>query len=107
MALTDHVRLTTPQLRVLAHLAAGQSYQAIAEELHLSCATIAFHAARLQKRLGVSNNTALVAIAFITGLLTTDIWPPQLSGRIDIDPRYLDRAAEPARSYPALIPQRR
>lgn len=82
----DHrVQLTTPQLRVLKRLAAGRSYRDIAEELHLSCATVAFHTGRLQKRLGVTNNTALVAVALIAGLLSIDGWPPQLTGLHDID----------------------
>ena len=87
----ERVRLTTPQLRVLKRLAAGDTYQAIAEELHLSCATVAFHAARLQKRIGVSNNTALVAVALIAGLLSVDGWPPQLTGLTDIDLHHLTR----------------
>jgi DNA-binding NarL/FixJ family response regulator len=72
-------------LRVLKGVAAGATYRAIATELYLSPATIAYHADRLKKRFGVANNAALVAIALVTGLLTVDAWPPELTGLSEVD----------------------
>ena len=79
------VRLTTAELAVLRRLASGATYRTIATELFLSPATIAFHAAKLQRRLKVSNNVALVAVAICTGVLSAGAWPPELTGMAEID----------------------
>lgn len=80
-----HLRFSLSELRVLRLLAEGRTYQAIAAELYLSPATVAFHVGKLQARLRVPNNAALVAVSLVMGLLTADQWPPQLTGITDID----------------------
>jgi DNA-binding NarL/FixJ family response regulator len=79
------VRLSPDELRIVAGLAAGRTYRAIATEVGLAPATIAYHANRLQQRLGVGNNVALVAIALVTGILLPGQWPPALSGVTEVD----------------------
>lgn len=79
------LRFSTSELRVLKLLAQGHTYQAIAAQLFLSPATVAFHVGKLQARLHVPNNAALVAVSLVVGLLAADQWPPQLTGITDID----------------------
>lgn len=83
---SNKLTFSPPELRVLKRLAGGGTYRTIAAELYLSPTTIAYHADRLQKRLGVANNAALVAAAFMLGLLSLEVWPPELTGLTEVQP---------------------
>ena len=65
---TNHV-LSTRELDVLELLAQGLSNRAIAQQLHLSEATIKTHLAHIYKKLDVENRTAAVIAANTTGIL--------------------------------------
>lgn len=64
----NHV-LSTRELDVLQLLAQGLSNRAIAQQLHLSEATIKTHLAHIYKKLDVENRTAAVIAANTTGIL--------------------------------------
>lgn len=81
----SRVTFTEQELRVLQLLARGDTYQSVARNLFVSPATVAYHASRMQRQLGVSNNAALVAAAVVTGLLAARGWPLELTGVTDID----------------------
>jgi two-component system, NarL family, nitrate/nitrite response regulator NarL len=65
----EHPPLTAREYEVLALAAEGLSASAIADRLFLSPATIKTHLAHLYDKLGVSDRTAAVAVAFRRGLI--------------------------------------
>lgn len=65
----EHQPLTAREYEVLALAAEGLSASAIADRLFLSPATIKTHLAHLYDKLGVSDRTAAVAVAFRRGLI--------------------------------------
>ncbi|MFJ3231212.1 PAS domain-containing protein [Streptomyces sp. NPDC086787] len=69
--------LTAAQVRILALLAAGGSNADIAEELHLSRQTVDYHLSRLRELLGAATRPALVARAYVLGILSPQAWPPR------------------------------
>lgn len=79
------IQFTSTELELLKRLAEGKPYRSIAAELHLSPATIAYHATRLRGRLRASNNIALVASVLLLGVFVPNTWPPRLSGRTSIE----------------------
>ncbi|WP_053710951.1 PAS domain-containing protein [Streptomyces sp. NRRL B-3648] len=69
--------LTATQVRILALLAAGRSNADIAGTLHLSRQTVDYHLSRLRDRLGAATRPALVARAYVLGILSPQAWPPR------------------------------
>ncbi|MFF7755778.1 PAS domain-containing protein [Streptomyces sp. NPDC007971] len=69
--------LTAAQVRILALLAAGHSNADIAHTLHLSRQTVDYHLSRLRHLLGVATRPALVARAYVLGILSPHSWPPR------------------------------
>lgn len=65
----DRVRLTSRELEILRLLAEGLAAPRIAEELHLSPATVRSHLQNLYEKLEVSTQAAAVAAAMRQGLL--------------------------------------
>lgn len=65
----EHERLSAREQQVLAALANGQNVTAIAERLHLSPKTVSTHKARIFRKLGVDNLSALVRYALDHDLL--------------------------------------
>ncbi|MFI9802944.1 PAS domain-containing protein [Streptomyces sp. NPDC052301] len=72
-----HPPLTAAQVRILALLAAGHSNADIAGTLHLSRQTLDYHLSRLRCLLGVATRPALVARAYVLGILSPHCWPPR------------------------------
>jgi DNA-binding CsgD family transcriptional regulator len=62
-------RLTSRETQVLQHIAHGLPDRQIAESLQLSVRTVENHAARIRKKLGADNRTALVRLALRAGLI--------------------------------------
>ncbi|MFJ1609014.1 helix-turn-helix transcriptional regulator [Streptomyces sp. NPDC088253] len=73
------------EARILALAAAGCTSTHIATEVGLTADGVNYHLARLSRRWGVKNRTALVARAYVKGVLSPQAWPPAPA------------AAEPAR----------
>ncbi|WP_225827741.1 PAS domain-containing protein [Streptomyces naphthomycinicus] len=72
-----HPPLTAAQVRILSLLAAGHSNADIAGTLHLSRQTLDYHLSRLRCLLGVASRPALVARAYVLGILSPHSWPPR------------------------------
>ncbi|GAA3138295.1 PAS domain-containing protein [Streptomyces echinatus] len=72
-----HPPLTAAQVRILALLAAGHSNADIAEALRLSRQTVDYHLSRLRHLLGGATRPALVARAYVLGILSPHTWPPR------------------------------
>lgn len=72
-----HPPLTAAQVRILALLAEGSSNGEIATSLKLSRQTLDYHLSRLRELLGAATRPALVARAYVLGILAPRAWPPR------------------------------
>lgn len=72
-----HPPLTATQVRILSLLAAGHSNAEIATSLHLSRQTVDYHLSRLRDLLDAPTRPALVARAYVLGILAPQAWPPR------------------------------
>ncbi|MEV6836368.1 PAS domain-containing protein [Streptomyces sp. NPDC051133] len=71
--------LTATQVRILTLLAAGHSNADIAGTLRLSRQTLDYHLSRLRGLLDAATRPALVARAYVLGILSAQAWPPRSS----------------------------
>ncbi|MER5374456.1 PAS domain S-box protein [Streptomyces sp. NPDC002553] len=72
-----HPPLTAAQIRILSLLAQGSSNSDIAASLKLSRQTLDYHLSRLRHLLGAATRPALVARAYVLGILAPHAWPPR------------------------------
>ncbi|MEV0258849.1 PAS domain S-box protein [Streptomyces sp. NPDC050732] len=72
-----HASLTAAQIRILSLLAEGSSNGDIATSLKLSRQTVDYHLSRLRQLLGAGTRPALVARAYVLGILAPCAWPPR------------------------------
>nr|BAJ19074.1 putative transcriptional regulator [Streptomyces sp. SANK 62799] len=72
-----HAPLTAAQVRILSLLAEGSSNGDIATSLQLSRQTVDYHLSRLRHALGAATRPALVARAYVLGILAPCAWPPR------------------------------
>ncbi|MEU1037835.1 PAS domain-containing protein [Streptomyces sp. NPDC005551] len=72
-----HPPLTAAQIRILSLLAQGSSNSDIATSLKLSRQTLDYHLSRLRQLLGAATRPALVARAYVLGILAPHAWPPR------------------------------
>ncbi|MET8951335.1 helix-turn-helix transcriptional regulator [Streptomyces sp. NPDC004393] len=64
------------EARILALAAAGFTSTRIATEVGLTADGVNYHFTRLSRRWNVTNRTALVARAYVNGVLSPEAWPP-------------------------------
>lgn len=69
--------LTAAQIRILSLLAEGRTNGEIATSLKLSRQTVDYHLSRLRDLLGAATRPALVARAYVLGILAPGAWPPR------------------------------
>ncbi|MEY9849004.1 DNA-binding CsgD family transcriptional regulator [Streptacidiphilus sp. BW17] len=62
--------------RILALAATGLTSARIATEVGLTADGVNYHLTRLSRRWGVANRTALIARAYVKGVLAPHAWPP-------------------------------
>ncbi|MEV4442324.1 PAS domain-containing protein [Streptomyces sp. NPDC049577] len=67
--------------RILALAAGGATTAAIGKAVGLTVDGVNYHLARLTRRWRVPNRTALVAKAYVLGVLTPGQWPPEPARR--------------------------
>ncbi|MFJ4876908.1 PAS domain-containing protein [Streptomyces sp. NPDC088745] len=77
LAHEPHPPLTAAQVRILSLLAEGSSNGDIASSLNLSRQTVDYHLSRLRELLGAATRPALVARAYVLGILAPRAWPPR------------------------------
>jgi DNA-binding NarL/FixJ family response regulator len=78
-------KLTERQVDILVQLSNGDAYKSIASRMRLSQAAIAYHVGNMQRLLGAPSLPALVALAIVAGVLTSDQWPIEATGDYFID----------------------
>jgi DNA-binding CsgD family transcriptional regulator len=78
------VPVTPAEARILVGLAFGLTNVDLGHELHLSRQGLDYHIDRLRRRLTARTRPALVARAYVTGLLDHTAWPPR--ARLSPDP---------------------
>lgn len=66
--------------RILALAASGATSTLIARSVGLTADGVNYHLSRLCRMLKVPNRTALVAKAYVLGLLRPTSWPPESQG---------------------------
>ncbi|MFE5769434.1 LuxR C-terminal-related transcriptional regulator [Streptomyces sp. NPDC056485] len=71
------IGLSPREAHILPLVAAGASGSAIAREVGLTVDGVNYHVTRLCRRLGVPNRPALIARAYVLGLLDPAAWPPR------------------------------
>jgi DNA-binding CsgD family transcriptional regulator len=64
---------------ILEMVAAGETTASIARSVDLTVDGVNYHVGRLCRRLGATNRTALVARAYVLGVLDSAAWPPQIA----------------------------
>ncbi|MFI1680466.1 PAS domain-containing protein [Streptomyces sp. NPDC020607] len=77
-----HPALSAQEARVLRLVAGGATTAVVARTIGIGVDGVNYHLTRLCRRLRVPNRTALVARAYVLGLLAPEAWPPQLSGPV-------------------------
>ncbi|MEV6732831.1 MULTISPECIES: LuxR C-terminal-related transcriptional regulator [unclassified Streptomyces] len=71
--------LSPQEARILPLVAAGASGSAIARAVGLTVDGVNYHVTRLCRRLDVPNRPALIARAYVLGLLDPTAWPPRVT----------------------------
>ncbi|MFI2618998.1 LuxR C-terminal-related transcriptional regulator [Streptomyces sp. NPDC018584] len=74
-----HPALSAQEARVLRLVAGGATTAVVARALGIGVDGVNYHLTRLCRRLRVQNRTALVARAYVLGLLDATAWPPEVS----------------------------
>ena len=97
----DH--LTDREIDVLCQLAAGLTNDQAASAMSVSGHTVAGHLREMLTRASARNRAELIARAYATGVLSTDSWPPQSSGRRCLTmPAIRDAREASGAGHPAL-----
>ncbi|MCP2165613.1 LuxR C-terminal-related transcriptional regulator [Goodfellowiella coeruleoviolacea] len=71
------VSVSPVEARVLALAAGGATTAQIARAVELTVDGVNYHLGRLSRRWGVANRAALVARAYVHGVLAPGVWPPE------------------------------
>ncbi|WP_409236553.1 PAS domain-containing protein [Streptomyces sp. PA5.6] len=75
-----HPALSAQEARILRLVAGGATTAVVARTIGIGVDGVNYHLTRLCRRLRVPNRTALVARAYVLGLLAPEAWPPRVSG---------------------------
>lgn len=71
----EGIRALTSREREILHLIAlGHGHKTISQELALAPKTVAYHVTKLRRVFGAPNLPALVALAFVAGVLNSDLF---------------------------------
>jgi DNA-binding NarL/FixJ family response regulator len=74
--------LTEREIDILILSSTGLSARQVGLSLNISRRTVEYHFAQMLKRTGARTAVELVARCYADGILATDTWPPQWSGRL-------------------------
>ncbi|AZM57045.1 diguanylate cyclase [Streptomyces sp. WAC 01529] len=74
-----HPALSTQEARILRLVAGGATTSVVARAVGIGVDGVNYHLTRLCRRLRAPNRTALVARAYVLGLLDPTAWPPAVA----------------------------
>ncbi|MFF1377414.1 PAS domain-containing protein [Streptomyces sp. NPDC058308] len=74
-----HPALSAQEARILRLVAGGATTSVVARTVGIGADGVNYHLTRLCRRLQAPNRTALVARAYVLGLLDPVAWPPKVS----------------------------
>lgn len=74
-----HPALSGQEARILRLVAGGSTTAVVARAVGIGVDGVNYHLSRLCRRLRVQNRTALVARAYVLGLLDPAVWPPRVA----------------------------
>ncbi|BDZ48490.1 hypothetical protein GCM10025867_07310 [Frondihabitans sucicola] len=83
------VKLSRRQAQIIEGIGRGNTYRALAEKLSISPATVAYHVGRLQLKLRTPTLPALVGLAIVSGILSSDQFPLELTGNLVVPDEFL------------------
>lgn len=83
------LRLSRRQAEILEGIGRGNTYRALADKLAISPATISYHVGQLQQQLRTPTLPALVGLAIVSGILSSDQFPLELTGNLVIADEFL------------------
>ncbi|MGK4584752.1 helix-turn-helix transcriptional regulator [Kitasatospora sp. HPMI-4] len=83
---TATARVSPVEARILALVAGGATNTQIATAVGLTVDGVNYHLGRLSRRWSAANRTALVARAYVTGVLAPGVWPPEPADRASVSP---------------------
>jgi DNA-binding CsgD family transcriptional regulator len=72
----NKIHLSRRELAILCLIASGFTSSGAARHLHISRYTVDQHITAMLKRSGARNRGELIARAYVTGILSTEKWPP-------------------------------
>lgn len=75
-----HPALSAQEARILRLVAGGATTSVVARAVGIGVDGVNYHLTRLCRRLRAQNRTALVARAYVLGLLDPEAWPPRVAG---------------------------
>ncbi len=86
------MNLTRRQAEILEGIGRGNTYRVVAERLSISPATVAYHVGRLQQMLRTPTLPALIGLAIVSGILSSDQFPLELTGNLVVPDDLLPEA---------------
>lgn len=78
----DGVKLSRRQAQILEGIGRGNTYRVLAEKLAISPATVSYHVGQLQMRLRTPTLPALIGLAIVSGILSSDQFPLEWTGNL-------------------------
>lgn len=83
------MKLSRRQAQILEGIGRGNTYRVLAEKLAISPATVSYHVGQLQMKLRTPTLPALVGLAIVSGILSSDQFPLELTGNLVIPDEFL------------------
>ncbi|MEU4892549.1 PAS domain-containing protein [Streptomyces sp. NPDC044780] len=80
-SVAEDPRASEVEARILALAAGGVTTARVAKTVGLTVDGVNYHLARLSRRWGVRGKAALVARAYVLGVLDAEAWPPAVAHR--------------------------
>lgn len=83
------VKLSRRQAQILEGIGRGNTYRTLAERLAISPATVSYHVGQLQQKLRTPTLPALIGLAIVSGILSNDQFPLELTGNLVVADDFL------------------
>lgn len=81
--------LSRRQAEILEGIGRGITYRALADKLAISPATVSYHVGQLQQKLRTPSLPALIGLAIVSGILSSDQFPLEWTGSLVVPDEFL------------------